>query len=166
MGLHYDDMEELTYGMVQDLFIESDNDTLEYQEKATQADFDWKDTFNGVRVVVGKTVTALLLPVADDRCDVTVVLVTIPEIITEKTNWLLDKTPAVDPCKNDAVTDLWINRNAVCGKLGIAHKVVTKTRDSRNTIFDPTVVIHDVVKATTDSIDKVPINFIQFAEIQ
>lgn len=40
MGLHYDDMEQLTYGMVQDLFIESDNDTLEYEEKATQADFD------------------------------------------------------------------------------------------------------------------------------
>ena len=40
MGLHFEDMEHLTYGMVQDLFIESDNDTLEYQEKATQADFD------------------------------------------------------------------------------------------------------------------------------
>ena len=40
MGLHYDDMEHLTYGMVQDLFIESDNDSLEYEEKATQADFD------------------------------------------------------------------------------------------------------------------------------
>ena len=40
LGLHVDDMEALTYGMVQDLFIESDNDSLEYEEIATQADFD------------------------------------------------------------------------------------------------------------------------------
>ena len=40
MGIRYDDMEHLTYGMIQDMFIESDNDTLEYDYKATQKDFD------------------------------------------------------------------------------------------------------------------------------
>ena len=40
IGLHYDDMENLTYGMVQDLFIERDNDESEYEYQATQEDFD------------------------------------------------------------------------------------------------------------------------------
>lgn len=30
----------MNYGMILDLFIEADNDTLEYPEIATQADFD------------------------------------------------------------------------------------------------------------------------------
>jgi hypothetical protein len=33
-------MENLTYGMVQDLFIERDNDESEYEYQATQEDFD------------------------------------------------------------------------------------------------------------------------------
>lgn len=40
IGLHYDDLENLTYGMVQDLFIERDNDECEYEYQATQEDFD------------------------------------------------------------------------------------------------------------------------------
>ena len=40
IGLHYDDLEHLTYGMVQDLFIERDNDECEYEYQATQEDFD------------------------------------------------------------------------------------------------------------------------------
>lgn len=40
LGLKYEDMEHLTYGMVQDIFIESDNDSFEYEVKASQADFD------------------------------------------------------------------------------------------------------------------------------
>jgi len=33
-------MEHLTYGMVQDMFIESDNDTVKWDIKANQSDFD------------------------------------------------------------------------------------------------------------------------------
>lgn len=40
LGLHYDDMEHLTYGMIQDLFIERENDEFEYEYVATQEDFD------------------------------------------------------------------------------------------------------------------------------
>lgn len=39
LGLHYDDMEHLTVGMVTDMMIERSNDELEYPEKATQDDF-------------------------------------------------------------------------------------------------------------------------------
>ena len=40
LGLHDEDLESMNYGMILDLFIEADNDTLEYPEIATQADFD------------------------------------------------------------------------------------------------------------------------------
>ena len=40
LGLHYDDLEHLTYGMVQDMFIERDNDDNEYEYEADQRDFD------------------------------------------------------------------------------------------------------------------------------
>lgn len=40
MGLHFEDMEQMTYGMIQDLFIEADNDTIEVEEVANQDDFD------------------------------------------------------------------------------------------------------------------------------
>lgn len=40
LGLRYEDLENLTYGMVQDIFIESSNDKVEYDYVATQTDFD------------------------------------------------------------------------------------------------------------------------------
>lgn len=40
LGLHYQDMEELTIGMITDMLIESSNDNHEYPMKATQKDFD------------------------------------------------------------------------------------------------------------------------------
>ena len=40
LGLSYEDMEHLTYGMIQDIFIEADNDSLQYEYKAQQSDFD------------------------------------------------------------------------------------------------------------------------------
>lgn len=40
LGLSYDDMEHLTYGMVEDMFIEKANDSFEYEYLATQKDFD------------------------------------------------------------------------------------------------------------------------------
>ncbi len=40
LGLSYDDMEHLTYGMVEDMFIERENDELEYSIIADQSDFD------------------------------------------------------------------------------------------------------------------------------
>lgn len=40
LGLTYDDMENLTYGMVEDMFIEKSNDSCEYEYIATQSDFD------------------------------------------------------------------------------------------------------------------------------
>jgi hypothetical protein len=40
LGLSYEDMEHLTYGMVEDMFIEKANDSVEYECIATQKDFD------------------------------------------------------------------------------------------------------------------------------
>lgn len=40
MGLTLNEMEELTVGFFLDLMAESNNDECEYQEKATQSDFD------------------------------------------------------------------------------------------------------------------------------
>lgn len=40
IGLGLDDLEMLTIGMVDELFIESNNDTFQYDTLATQADFD------------------------------------------------------------------------------------------------------------------------------
>lgn len=40
LGLSYEDMEHLTYGMVEDMFIERENDDFEYDIIATQSDFD------------------------------------------------------------------------------------------------------------------------------
>ena len=40
LGLHDDDMEHLTYGMVLDMMTEKNNDTAKYHEVATQTDFD------------------------------------------------------------------------------------------------------------------------------
>ncbi len=39
-GLHMSDLEQLSYGTVLDMFIESANDNVEYKQLATQADFD------------------------------------------------------------------------------------------------------------------------------
>jgi len=39
-GLHMSDLEQLNYGDVLDMFIESANDNVEYKQLATQADFD------------------------------------------------------------------------------------------------------------------------------
>lgn len=38
-GLHYEDMEHLTVGMITDMMIERSNDDLEYPIKANQDDF-------------------------------------------------------------------------------------------------------------------------------
>ena len=40
MGLTLGEMEELTFGFILDLMMEANNDECEYQEQATQADFD------------------------------------------------------------------------------------------------------------------------------
>lgn len=40
LGLTYEDMEHLTYGMVEDMFIERENDDFDYDIIATQSDFD------------------------------------------------------------------------------------------------------------------------------
>lgn len=39
-GLHMSDLEQLNYGDVLDMFIESANDNVEYKALATQEDFD------------------------------------------------------------------------------------------------------------------------------
>ena len=39
LGLHYEDMEHLTVGMITDMMIERSNDELEYPFKATTDDF-------------------------------------------------------------------------------------------------------------------------------
>lgn len=39
LGLHYEDMEHLTVGMITDMMIERNNDDIEYPVKATAADF-------------------------------------------------------------------------------------------------------------------------------
>ena len=40
LGLHDNDLEFLTYGMVLDMMTEKTNDTAEYKELAQQNDFD------------------------------------------------------------------------------------------------------------------------------
>lgn len=40
IGLRLDDLDKLTIGMVDDMYIESGNDQCEYPELATQEDFD------------------------------------------------------------------------------------------------------------------------------
>lgn len=40
MGLHMADLEQLNYGDVVDMMIESGNDSYEYKTVATQEDFD------------------------------------------------------------------------------------------------------------------------------
>lgn len=40
LGLHYEDLEHLTVGMVTDLLVEQANDNYDYPLKATQKDFD------------------------------------------------------------------------------------------------------------------------------
>lgn len=40
LGLHMADLEQLSYGDVIDMIVESANDSAEYNEVATQADFD------------------------------------------------------------------------------------------------------------------------------
>lgn len=40
LGLHDNDLEFLTYGMVLDMMTEKSNDTAEYKELAQQNDFD------------------------------------------------------------------------------------------------------------------------------
>lgn len=40
LGLHMDDLEQLTVGIVLDMLTERKNDDFEYPYKATQADFD------------------------------------------------------------------------------------------------------------------------------
>lgn len=40
LGLSMSDLDLLTVGMVQDLYIEAANDECEYSELATQSDFD------------------------------------------------------------------------------------------------------------------------------
>lgn len=40
IGLHMADLEQLNYGDVIDIMIESSNDNAEYKQLATQADFD------------------------------------------------------------------------------------------------------------------------------
>lgn len=39
LGLHYEDMEHMTVGMVIDMMTEQANDACEYPTKATQDDF-------------------------------------------------------------------------------------------------------------------------------
>lgn len=40
LGLSISELDLLTIGMVQDMYIEAANDTCEYEEVATQEDFD------------------------------------------------------------------------------------------------------------------------------
>lgn len=40
IGLRLSELDQLTIGMVNDMFIEQGNDSYEYPYKATQADFD------------------------------------------------------------------------------------------------------------------------------
>ena len=40
LGIHMEDLEKLEFGMVVDMFTESSNDTVKYQEIASQSDFD------------------------------------------------------------------------------------------------------------------------------
>lgn len=40
LGLRIEDMKQLTLGMVLDMFAEAGNDSVEYKQLATQADFD------------------------------------------------------------------------------------------------------------------------------
>ena len=40
IGLTLAELDELTIGMVLDMFVEAHNDNYEYKEVATQADFD------------------------------------------------------------------------------------------------------------------------------
>ena len=40
LGLSVSDLKLLTFGMVMDIMNEADNDKLEYEQLATQADFD------------------------------------------------------------------------------------------------------------------------------
>ena len=40
LGLHDNDLESLTYGMVIDMMTEKGNDEIKYKELATQDDFD------------------------------------------------------------------------------------------------------------------------------
>lgn len=39
-GIHINDMKNLTIGMILDIFAEASNDTYDYKQLATQADFD------------------------------------------------------------------------------------------------------------------------------
>lgn len=39
LGLHYEDMEHLTVGMITDIMVERSNDDLEWPEKASADDF-------------------------------------------------------------------------------------------------------------------------------
>lgn len=39
LGLHYEDMEHLTVGMITDMMVERSNDDLEWPEKANADDF-------------------------------------------------------------------------------------------------------------------------------
>ena len=40
LGIRIEDMKQLTLGMVLDMFAEAGNDSVEYKQLATQADFD------------------------------------------------------------------------------------------------------------------------------
>lgn len=40
LGLSLDDLEEIEYGLVEDMFTEKNNDSYDYPYKATQEDFD------------------------------------------------------------------------------------------------------------------------------
>lgn len=40
LGLHIDDLDQLTYGMVVDIMTEQTNDGHKYRQLATQEDFD------------------------------------------------------------------------------------------------------------------------------
>ena len=40
LGLSFDDLEQLDYGFVIDMLVESGNDSFQYKEMASQKDFD------------------------------------------------------------------------------------------------------------------------------
>lgn len=40
LGLSFEELDLLNYGQVMDMLIEKGNDTIEYKQLATQADFD------------------------------------------------------------------------------------------------------------------------------
>ena len=40
LGLSIDDLEEIDFGLVQDMLVEKDNDNYNYPYKASQEDFD------------------------------------------------------------------------------------------------------------------------------